>query len=141
MKLVLPVAQSPSVYHYLFIGYVAVNEALYTYLQLAGYVVIFKPTLSSVDKEGGGYTNGNVDAELVLCVPFGLSGHRCFLPWPPHTPSLYADTAGVLLERANRCGLQGSIDSEVWPSVIKSAVAWPMAGLSRMPFLPAPVVR
>ena len=28
--------------------------------------MIFKPTLSSVDKEGGGYTKGNVDAELVL---------------------------------------------------------------------------
>ena len=39
---------------YLFIGYVAGNEALYTYLQQAGYVVIFKPTLSRVDKEGGG---------------------------------------------------------------------------------------
>ena len=32
---------------YLFIGYVAGNEALYTYLHQAGYVVIFKPTLSS----------------------------------------------------------------------------------------------
>ncbi len=51
---------------YLFIGYVAGNEALYTYLHQAGYVVIFKPTLSSVDKEGGGYTKGEVDAELVL---------------------------------------------------------------------------
>ena len=28
--------------------------------------MIFKPTVSSVDKEGGGYTKGNVDAELVL---------------------------------------------------------------------------
>ena len=51
---------------YLFIGYVAGNEALYAYLQQAGYVLIFKPTLSSVDREGGGYTKGNVDAELVL---------------------------------------------------------------------------
>ncbi len=51
---------------YLFIGYVAGNEALYTYLQQSGYVVIFKPTLSSVDREGEAYTKGNVDAELVL---------------------------------------------------------------------------
>ena len=50
---------------FLFIGYVAGNEALYTYLQNAGYIVIFKPTLEY--KKGGKlYTKGNVDAELVL---------------------------------------------------------------------------
>ncbi|TSC94407.1 MAG: Uncharacterized protein CEN87_528 [Parcubacteria group bacterium Licking1014_1] len=30
---------------FLFIGYVPGNESLYTYLQKAGYIVIFKPTL------------------------------------------------------------------------------------------------
>ena len=30
---------------FLFIGYVAGNESLYTFLQEAGYIVIFKPTL------------------------------------------------------------------------------------------------
>ena len=30
---------------FLFIGYVAGNESLYTYLQGAGYVLVFKPTL------------------------------------------------------------------------------------------------
>jgi len=50
---------------FLFIGYVAGNEMLYTYLQNAGYIVIFKPTLEY--KKGGKlYTKGNVDAELVL---------------------------------------------------------------------------
>lgn len=50
---------------FLFIGYVAGNEALYTYLQQAGYVVIFKPTLE-YRKDGKRQTKGNVDAELVL---------------------------------------------------------------------------
>jgi uncharacterized LabA/DUF88 family protein len=50
---------------FLFIGYVAGNETLYTELQEAGYIVIFKPTLE-YKKEGGKYTKGNVDAELVL---------------------------------------------------------------------------
>lgn len=50
---------------FLFIGYVAGNEALYTSLQKAGYIVIFKPTLE-YKKEGMKYTKGNVDAELVL---------------------------------------------------------------------------
>lgn len=50
---------------FLFIGYVAGNEALYTFLQKAGYIVVFKPTLEYRKKEKI-YTKGNVDAELVL---------------------------------------------------------------------------
>lgn len=47
---------------FLFIGYLAENEPLYTSLQKCGYIVIFKPTL----KRKGGEVKGNVDAELVL---------------------------------------------------------------------------
>lgn len=47
---------------YLFIGYKAGNEALYTNLQQMGYVVILKPTMELPDKT----VKGNVDAELVL---------------------------------------------------------------------------
>ncbi|HEV7454262.1 MAG TPA: NYN domain-containing protein [Candidatus Saccharimonadales bacterium] len=47
---------------WVFIGYVAGNEALYTNLQKWGYIVIFKPTLEKPD----GIVKGNVDAELVL---------------------------------------------------------------------------
>ncbi len=50
---------------FLFIGYVPGNEALYTYLQKLGYILVFKPTLE-YKKEGKRYTKGNVDAELVL---------------------------------------------------------------------------
>lgn len=50
---------------FLFIGYVAGNEALYTYLQRSGYIVIFKPTLE-YKKDGETHIKGNVDAELVL---------------------------------------------------------------------------
>jgi len=50
---------------FLFIGYVAGNEALYTSLQEAGYIIIFKPTLE-YKKGGERHTKGNVDAELVL---------------------------------------------------------------------------
>lgn len=50
---------------FLFIGYVAGNEALYTMFQKAGCIVIFKPTLEI--KKGKKYeVKGNVDAELVL---------------------------------------------------------------------------
>ena len=50
---------------FLFIGYVAGNQHLYTYLQKAGYICIFKPALEI--KKGNKVTiKGNVDAELVL---------------------------------------------------------------------------
>ena len=47
---------------FLFIGYVATQQSLYTALQQYGYVLIFKPTLTLAE----GRVKGNVDAELVL---------------------------------------------------------------------------
>jgi len=47
---------------FLFIGYVATNETLYTSLQEYGYILIFKPTLPLP----GGNVKGNIDTELVL---------------------------------------------------------------------------
>lgn len=47
---------------FLFIGYVATNQDLYTALQRYGYIVVFKPTLILPN----GTPKGNVDAELVL---------------------------------------------------------------------------
>jgi len=50
---------------FLFIGYMAGNESLYTNLQQIGYILIFKPTLTYRDN-GKEKIKGNVDAELVL---------------------------------------------------------------------------
>ena len=50
---------------YLFIGYVSDNRALYTELQKAGYICVFKPTLE-IKERGKIRVKGNVDAELVL---------------------------------------------------------------------------
>ncbi len=47
---------------FLFIGYKAGNEGLYTSMQQMGYIVILKPTMELPDKT----VKGNVDAELVL---------------------------------------------------------------------------
>lgn len=47
---------------FLFIGYVAGNTDLYNYLQDAGFICVFRPTL----KYPNGKTKGNCDAELVL---------------------------------------------------------------------------
>ena len=53
---------------FLFIGYIFHNQNLYTSLQRAGYVVIFKPVLEIGRKRMAGKIKikGNVDAELVL---------------------------------------------------------------------------
>lgn len=47
---------------YIFIGYIHTQEELYTFLQEAGFVLIFKET----QKRSDGSSKGNVDAELVL---------------------------------------------------------------------------
>src|SRR3989344_3672599 len=47
---------------FLFIGFVEGNTDLYTNLQEAGFLCVFKPTLKYKD----GSTKGNCDAELVL---------------------------------------------------------------------------
>lgn len=47
---------------FLFIGFVAGNQGLYTYLQSIGYICVFKPTLVY----NNGTVKGNCDSELVL---------------------------------------------------------------------------
>jgi uncharacterized LabA/DUF88 family protein len=47
---------------FIFIGYIATNESLYTALQKYGYILVFKPTLMLPS----GKAKGNIDAELVL---------------------------------------------------------------------------
>jgi uncharacterized LabA/DUF88 family protein len=47
---------------FIFLGYVASNEDLYTALQIQGFICIFRPTLEYKN----GKTKGNCDAELVL---------------------------------------------------------------------------
>jgi uncharacterized LabA/DUF88 family protein len=50
---------------YLFIGQIPGNESLYTSLQEAGYILVFKPTLE-IKRGNQKLVKGNVDAELVL---------------------------------------------------------------------------
>ena len=46
---------------FIFIGYIESNKRLYEFLENAGYILVYKPTI-----ESKGETKGNVDAELVL---------------------------------------------------------------------------
>ncbi len=57
---------------YLFLGFLPTNECLYTSLQEAGFILIFKPLLA----QPNGKIKGNVDAELVLHVMIELKNFK-----------------------------------------------------------------
>jgi uncharacterized LabA/DUF88 family protein len=57
---------------YYFIGYMPGNTALYSSLQSAGYILIFKPILETPD----GRVKGNCDAELVLQAMIDLDNYE-----------------------------------------------------------------
>ena len=50
---------------FMFIGLVGSNQKLYTQLQAAGFILVFKPTVQYFEN-GKQTVKGNVDAELVL---------------------------------------------------------------------------
>lgn len=50
---------------FMFIGLVSNNQKLYTQLQAAGFILVFKPTVRYFEN-GKQTVKGNVDAELVL---------------------------------------------------------------------------
>jgi uncharacterized LabA/DUF88 family protein len=50
---------------FMFIGLVSNNQRLYTHLQAAGFILVFKPTVQYFEN-GKQTVKGNVDAELVL---------------------------------------------------------------------------
>ncbi len=56
---------------YYFIGYVSGNQDIYSFLQKAGYVLIFKPTIPDSD----GNIKGNIDADLVLQAMIDLDNY------------------------------------------------------------------
>jgi uncharacterized LabA/DUF88 family protein len=57
---------------YYFFGYMPENTSLYTFLQSAGFVLIFKPVLQTPD----GKVKGNCDAELVLQAMIDLGNYE-----------------------------------------------------------------
>ncbi|MCX6791194.1 MAG: NYN domain-containing protein [Candidatus Gribaldobacteria bacterium] len=56
---------------YYFIGYIPGNQPLYSMLQKAGYVLVFKPTIPDND----GNIKGNIDADLVLQAMIDFSNY------------------------------------------------------------------
>ena len=70
---------------YLFIGMVEDNQKLYTILQQAGFILIFKPTVRYFEN-GKETVKGNVDAELVL--------HAAAVQYPDYDKALIVSGDG-----------------------------------------------
>lgn len=51
---------------YIFIGFMPTNNSLYSYLQEAGYTIVFKTIATYTDETGEVHTKGNVDTDIVL---------------------------------------------------------------------------
>lgn len=51
---------------YIFIGLVPIHSSLYTYLQEAGFILIFKQVAWYIDDEGKTIVKGNVDTDITL---------------------------------------------------------------------------
>ena len=56
----------------MFLGYIPENQDLYTSLQTAGFILVFKPILQYAD----GKIKGNCDAELVLQAMIEFSNYE-----------------------------------------------------------------
>jgi len=59
---------------FLFLGYIEENEKLYRYLEEAGYILVFKPTVR-YKKEDGIKIKGNVDIELAMTVLLEINNY------------------------------------------------------------------
>jgi uncharacterized LabA/DUF88 family protein len=70
---------------FIFIGMVGDNQKLYTMLQEAGFILVFKPTIQYF-KDGKQTVKGNVDAELVL--------HAAAIQYPNYDQAIVATGDG-----------------------------------------------
>jgi uncharacterized LabA/DUF88 family protein len=70
---------------YMFIGLVSNNQKLYTQLQAAGFILIFKPTVRYFEN-GKETVKGNVDAELVL--------HASAIEYPNYDKAIIVSSDG-----------------------------------------------
>jgi uncharacterized LabA/DUF88 family protein len=69
----------------MFIGLVSNNQKLYTQLQAAGFILIFKPTVRYFEN-GKETVKGNVDAELVL--------HASAIEYPNYDKAIIVSSDG-----------------------------------------------
>ena len=73
---------------YMFIGYVPTNQSLYTKMQKAGFILVYK-TAIMYTKHGKTIIKGNVDAELVL--------HSAAIEYPNYDKAIIVTNDGDFL--------------------------------------------
>jgi uncharacterized LabA/DUF88 family protein len=80
---------------YLFIGLVGKHKDLYTFLQEAGFTLVFKETIC----DGNGKVKGNCDADLVLRVTCDAYENNCEKSIIVSSDGDYASLVSFLLEK------------------------------------------
>ena len=107
---------------YLFIGCIPENEPLYTSLQEAGYVLIFKPVLQPKT----GPAKGNVDADLVL---------RAMLDFDEYAKAVIVTSDGDFYSLVGHLYREGKLETVLRPNSPKCSVLLKKAARERIHFL------
>ncbi len=93
---------------YLFIGYIPTNNLLYSFLQNAGYTLVFKAISTYIDKEGKMITKGNVDTDIVLYAAAIMAGK--------FEKGVFVSGDGDFLSLYDYMGKQGKLEAILVPN-------------------------
>lgn len=93
---------------YIFIGFIPTNNKLYSYLQEAGYTIIFKTISTYMDEKGDVQTKGNVDTDIVLYAAAILNGE--------YAQAIFVSGDGDFLSLYKYLNDQGKLDKILVPN-------------------------
>lgn len=107
---------------YLFVGYIAQNQQMYTVLQEQGFILIFKPVLPSKSGEH----KGNVDADLVL---------RAMIELPNYERAIVATSDGDFYSLVEYLYQQGKLEVVLSPASYRCSALLKKTAKERIHFL------
>lgn len=107
---------------YLFIGYIPQNQQLYTALQQAGYLLVFKPVL----QKKTGEAKGNIDADLVL---------SAMIEYPNYERAVVVTSDGDFYSLVEYLYRKGKLETVLSPSSEKCSVLLKKAAKANIHFL------
>lgn len=108
---------------YLFIGYLPNNQSLYTSLERAGYLLIFKPVAWDA---ASGKPKGNVDADLVL---------HAMLKYPDYDRAVVVTSDGDFWCLVEHLYQNGKLETVLSPKRAHCSALLRRAARSRIAFL------
>lgn len=107
---------------YLFIGYIPQKQQLYTALQQAGYLLVFKPVL----QKKTGEAKGNIDADLVL---------SAMIEYPNYERAVVVTSDGDFYSLVEYLYRKGKLETVLSPSSEKCSALLKKAAKANIRFL------